>query len=81
MPMRTRLVKCGNRNALPIPAAILQQASFRQYEELNLTVMEGRIIIRPLRRKLTLASLVAKITPENRHAELDWGSPAGKEMR
>jgi antitoxin component of MazEF toxin-antitoxin module len=29
---------------------------------------------------LTLAELVAQITPENCHGELDWGPPVGKEF-
>ncbi len=27
----------------------------------------------------SLAALVADITPDNRHEEIDWGSPVGKE--
>ncbi len=30
-------------------------------------------------RKYTLNDLLAGITPENRHGEMDWGSPAGGE--
>ena len=52
----------------------------REDEELNLTVMEGCITIRPLRSKLTLESLVKQITPENRYDETDWGPPVGKEI-
>jgi len=44
-----------------------------------MTVENGRLAVRPLNPKLTLESLVAGITPENRHQETDWGTPAGKE--
>ena len=30
--------------------------------------------------RYTLAELVAKITPENAHEEIDWGEPVGKEF-
>jgi antitoxin MazE len=78
--VRAQLVKWGNSRAVRIPKTALQRASFREGEELKLTVMEGCITIRPLRRKVTLASLVAKITPKNQHEELDWGPPLGKEI-
>ena len=32
------------------------------------------------RRKLTLEELVAGITDENRHDEVDWGPPVGNEV-
>lgn len=78
--VRAQLVKWGNSRAVRIPKAALQQACFREDEELNLTVMEGCITIRPLRSKLTLESLVKQITPENRYDETDWGPPVGKEI-
>lgn len=80
MPMRTRLIRYGNSRALRIPKAVLKRACFREDEELKLTVEEGCITIRPLRRKLTLACLVATITPENQHGESDWGPPVGDEI-
>ena len=30
--------------------------------------------------KYTLEELLAKITPENRHEEIDFGGPVGKEL-
>jgi antitoxin MazE len=41
----------------------------------------GKIIIEPVRAKeLDLAGLIAAITPENRHEEVSFGPPVGKEM-
>ena len=31
-------------------------------------------------KELTLDDLIANITPENRHAAIDWGPPVGKEI-
>ena len=78
--VRAKLAKWGNSQGVRIPKSVLQQARFREDEELNLVAAEGCITIRPLRSKLTLESLVKQITPENRHEELDWGPPAGKEI-
>jgi antitoxin MazE len=35
--------------------------------------------LRPARRKYELSDLVARITPQNRHRETDWGRPQGEE--
>lgn len=35
---------------------------------------------KPKVRKYTLRELVSKITPKNRHKEVDFGRPRGKEM-
>ena len=34
----------------------------------------------PKRRKYTLSQLLGKVTPENLHAEVDFGRPLGKEV-
>jgi antitoxin MazE len=33
----------------------------------------------PVKKKPKLQQLLARITPENVHAEIDWGKPKGKE--
>jgi antitoxin MazE len=79
-PVRAQLVKWGNSRAVRIPKAVLQRASFREDEELHLTVTEGCITIRPSRRKVTLESLLGKITSGNRYEEVDWGPAVGREI-
>ncbi len=78
--VRTQLVKWGNSKAVRIPKAVLEQAHMREGDELEIQVQEGRITLEPLKAKLTLESLVAGITPENRHEEQDWGKPVGREV-
>ncbi len=42
----------------------------------------GRIIVEPIRsQEYDLAQLVAAITDDNRHDEIDFGAPAGKEIQ
>lgn len=42
---------------------------------------DGRIVIEPIRTKeYDLAHLLAGITPENLHAEVDFGAPVGNEL-
>lgn len=77
---RGQIVGWGNSPAIRIPKAILEQARIRQGDEVDIKVEEGRIALDPVKPRLTLETLVAGITPENRHGELDWGPPVGKEV-
>ncbi|OLC91961.1 MAG: hypothetical protein AUH86_19935 [Acidobacteria bacterium 13_1_40CM_4_58_4] len=78
--VRAQLVKWGNSQAVRIPKTVLEQAHMQEGEELEIRVEEGRITIEPLNAKLTLESLVAGITPENRYKEHEWGKPVGNEI-
>jgi antitoxin MazE len=77
---RARVVRWGNSQAVRIPRAILDQVRVRQGEELEIVVENGRIALVPTNPKLTLESLVAAITPENRHDKTGWGPPVGNEI-
>ncbi|MGA2431630.1 MAG: hypothetical protein ABSH13_24250 [Candidatus Acidiferrum sp.] len=41
----------------------------------------GVVKIRKAKHAPTLEELVLRITPENRHSEVDWAEPVGKEPR
>jgi len=50
-----------------------------------MTLKNGALVIRPIKRlrrkrKYTLQELVAQITPENIHPEIDYGPPVGREI-
>jgi antitoxin MazE len=78
--MRVTVKKWGNSAAVRIPAAIMEAASLSLDDAVDVREEGGRIVIEPLRqREYDLARLLADITPENLHAEVDFGSPKGKE--
>jgi antitoxin MazE len=77
---RTQVVGWGNSQALRIPRPFLEALHLNEGDEVEMMVEDGRLSIRPLAPKLTLESLVAAITPENRHKETDWGKPVGNEV-
>ena len=78
--MRTQIVGWGNSQALRIPRAMLDELQVREGDEVEMMVENGRLTVRPLSPKLTLESLVAEISPENRHKEIDFGKPVGSEV-
>jgi len=77
--MQTQIGKWGNSLAVRIPGAYAKDLQLQEGMELDVTLMDGGILLRPRRKEYTLEELVARITPENRHGETDWGPPVGRE--
>jgi antitoxin MazE len=78
--MEAKVRRWGNSLGLRIPKALAEEAGIREDSEIDLSVRNGEIVIRPLRRtKHTLKDLLARVTEENKHKEIDFGPPVGKE--
>lgn len=78
--VRAQVVGWGNSQALRIPKAVLDELQIREGDEVEMMVENGGLTVHPLHPKLTLESILAAITPENRHKEIDWGKPVGNEV-
>lgn len=81
--MITKLQKWGNSQGLRIPKDLLESAHLAQGDEVELSVMEGKILITPekqIRGKLSLKELVARMPTLQDNEDLFWGVPAGKEI-
>lgn len=49
--------------------------------EVELTLKSGTLVVRPVKRKRhSLAALVKRITPGNRHDSISTGGAAGREV-
>jgi len=80
MPNETQVAKWGNSLAVRIPQAIVREARLAEGDRLSLDLAgDGSIVLRSRHRKYSLDELVAKIKPNNRHSETDWGAPQGRE--
>ena len=78
--MRAVVRKWGNSAAVRIPAPVLKASELALDEAVNVREEAGRIVIEPLRqKKFDLRKLLDAITDENRHEEVDFGPPQGKE--
>lgn len=79
--MEARVRRWGNSLGVRIPKALAAEAGIAEDSEVDLSVKNGEVVVRPLRRaKHTLQSLLAKVTEENKHDEIDFGPPVGKEI-
>ena len=70
--MDTTVQKWGNSLAIRIPRIVAEAAAIDQGTELEWHVMEHSIILTAKKTAPTLEELLSKITPENRHCEIDW---------
>jgi antitoxin MazE len=77
--MTTQLAKWGNSLGLRIPKTLAVEAELTEGDVVEVSVEHGAIIIRPARPRYSLEDLVAAITDKNRHEEMDWGRPVGRE--
>lgn len=78
--MRVTVKKWGNSASVRIPAAIMEAADLTLDQIVEMREKDGCIVIEPIRRSgYDLDEMLAGITPENLHEEVDFGEPQGKE--
>ena len=78
--MQVRVQKWGNSLAVRIPKPLAEDAEVKEGTVLNLAVSEGKVVATPVeRKKLSLKQLLAKVTRNNLHAEVDFGRSVGRE--
>jgi antitoxin MazE len=74
-----KLMRWGNGMAIRIPKALMEDAHLSEGDALHLIVRNGAIIAKPAKKKPALKDLLAKVSADNVHHEVDWGKPQGKE--
>lgn len=78
--MRVQVQKWGNSLALRIPKSFAAETGLSLSSDVDLTIEEGRLVVTPLAKpRYTLEELLARVTPENRHDEVDTGPSVGVE--
>lgn len=79
--MESRIGKWGNSPAIRLPAALMRAANLEPMQRVDILAEDGQLVIRPSKSKeFSLEVLVASISPENVHAESDFGPSVGKEL-
>ncbi len=72
--------KWGNSPAVRLNSSAMKIAAFDIEQRVTIKATKGRIVIEPADKlEFKLEDLMAGITPENIHGEVDFGGPAGKE--
>nr|WP_240161463.1 AbrB/MazE/SpoVT family DNA-binding domain-containing protein [Gluconacetobacter azotocaptans] len=78
--MKAVVKKWGNSASVRIPASVMVAAGLKLDQAVDVREESGRVIIEPVTAvDYDLADLLAGITPENVHPEVDFGAPVGSE--
>lgn len=75
-----RIAMWGNCMAVRIPKAQAHETGLTVGSEVVLEKTAQGVLIKPARRRPTLKELVARISAENLHGEIDTGAPVGREI-
>ena len=79
--MLTKVQKWGNSLALRIPKAFAVDARLENDSFVEISIDKGKIVITPvLAPSWTLDELLAGITKDNIHSEIDMGFAVGNEV-
>ena len=79
--METTIQKWGNSLAVRLPKEVTRKLALRPGSRVRVYEEKREVIITPAREQgKSLKKLIAGITPENLHAETDWGKPRGREV-
>ena len=77
--MTVKVKRVAGALTLVIPDDVAATAGISDDTEVSLSSTAAGVVAKK-KPKYTLAELVARITPENRHALIDFGPPMGNEV-
>ncbi len=78
--MIIKVQKWGNSLALRIPKVVAADVHLENNSLVELSYVDGQIVIKPvIQPAWTLERLLAGVSSDNIHHEIDTGGPVGKE--
>ena len=77
MGARSHVARWGSSLAIRIPKPIAEQWGVREGSRIEMVPRGAQLVMR--RRAYDLEEMVARMTPDTLHAEVDTGSPQGRE--
>lgn len=78
--MQARIQKWGNSLAIRIPKPFALEVGLAQNSLVIVSVSEGKLVLEPVRPSYSLEELLAQVTPDNLHQEIETGLPVGSEV-
>ena len=79
--MKVKVKKWGNSASVRIPASLMHAVRLTLDDTVEMREVDGRIVIEPVEQtEFDLDELVEAITPANRHEEISFGPPVGREL-
>ncbi len=76
---RARIRKWGNSLAIRIPKPFALEMGLEQDSWVELSVSEGKLLLKPVKSSYTLEELLSGVTDDNLHGEIETGAVVGNE--
>jgi antitoxin MazE len=78
--MKARIQKWGNSLAVRIPRSFAAEVHLEQDSIVELSLLDDKLILSPARKpEVSLEELLARVTDENLHREVETGAAIGDE--
>jgi antitoxin MazE len=79
--VKTRVQKWGNSLALRIPKSFAIEVGLLNDTSVDVSLANGKLIVVPIEKpSVTLRNLLARVTADNLHHEVDSGPAVGMEV-
>jgi antitoxin MazE len=79
--MQARVQRWGNSLAVRIPKPFAQEIGLEQNSLVTVSISEGKLLLEPiLEPTYTLEQLLAEVTDDNLHQEIETGPTVGHEV-
>ncbi len=79
--MKSRIQRWGNSLALRIPKSFAMEAHLEQDSLVEVTLVDGKLVVVPIAEpELSLDRLLAGVTEQNLHREVETGPATGNEV-
>lgn len=77
--LQTQVQKWGNSLAVRIPKPFALEIGLEQNSAITVSVVEGKLVLEPVKPTYSLNDLLAQVTSDNIHDECETGSAIGNE--
>ena len=78
--MEARVQKWGNSLAIRIPKPYALEIGLEQNSLVTVSIEDGRLFLEPIQPTYSLEDLLAAVTEDNLHSEVETGAAVGNEV-
>ncbi len=78
--MLTQVQRWGNSLAVRIPKPFAIEVGLEQDATVEISLVGDKLVLRPVKSRITLEHLLAQVTEQNVHGEVDTGPAVGREV-
>ncbi len=78
--MQAHIQRWNNTLTITLPDSIANQVALTEGMDVDIQVVEGKLVITPAVQQYRLDDLLSQITPDNLHGEIETGDAVGNEI-